>query len=237
MLNRTTIHAAVAVLAIFFSSAVCNRALAAFTNGDFITYSQEDYGTSGTDAAGVMLGNFPTVYPSNFFEVGIPGPTGRSIILTGGSFVLDLLPTFDVGGSLLTDETNLPTTSSGIFGGDVIALQLNVDFSDAGVLPGTAGVPFGDLVLTGFEVTDLQLPLLNGLTVRQFLANSNTLLGGGTGIYSINQILGLTDVLSDAFESGTPSQFAQDHLVVPEPSTFGLALLALLGLACRRRRA
>ena len=51
MLNRIRFHAADAVLAIVFSAAVNNRAVAVFVNGDFITYPQEAWGTTGTSAA------------------------------------------------------------------------------------------------------------------------------------------------------------------------------------------
>jgi hypothetical protein len=64
-----------------------------------------------------------------------------------------------------------------VFGGNVLALQLDVDFSDAGVLGGTSGLAFGDLRMCNFTT----LSALNGMTVRQYLALVNTLLGGGTG--------------------------------------------------------
>ena len=45
-----------------------------------------------------------------------------------------------------------PTSSpSGSFGGDVLVLRLNVDFSDAGFLHGTSKIPFGNLVLETSE--------------------------------------------------------------------------------------
>jgi hypothetical protein len=70
----------------------------------------------------------------------------------------------------------------------VLALQLNVDFSDAGFLLGTSGLHFGDLVLQNLTAANTgfaSLPALNGVTVRQFLADANTALGGGAPIHDL----------------------------------------------------
>src|SRR4029079_12705990 len=121
------------------------------------------------------------------------------------------------------------TTSSGQFGGYVMALRFDVDFNDAGMLGSTAVVPFGDLALFALNET----PVYNGMTVRQFLAAMNVALGGGGAVYDFNLIANLTDELNLAFDGGAPSQFAQDHLMltpvpVPEPATW---MLVILGLA------
>jgi hypothetical protein len=41
----------------------------------------------------------------------------------------------------------------------------------------------------------------------------NTALGGGPAAYSFDEMANLTNEVSQAFEGGTPSSFAQDHLV------------------------
>lgn len=75
---------------------------------------------------------------------------------------------------------------------------------------GTSGIPFGDLTLCSFS----DLPNLNSLTVRQYLASVNTAPGGGSAIYDIDPALTLVTFALDAsFEGDSPSQFAQDHLV------------------------
>jgi hypothetical protein len=45
---------------------------------------------------------------------------------------------------LSADLIDPSSTSSGLFGGEVLALQFNVDFSDAGLISGSAGLAFGD---------------------------------------------------------------------------------------------
>jgi hypothetical protein len=82
---------------------------------------------------------------------------------------------------------------------------LDIDFSDANLIIGTAGVHFGDLTLCGLTAT----PALNGMTVRQFMGVVNTALGGGSTTYAVSDIDQLALVVSDAFNSGNATTFAQ----------------------------
>jgi hypothetical protein len=50
------------------------------------------------------------------------------------------------------------------------------------------------------------------MTVRQYLAMVNTLLGGGTAVYMIDDLSIVTFNLNQAFVSGDPSTFAQQNL-------------------------
>ena len=70
-----------------------------------------------------------------------------------------------------------------------------------------------NLFLQNFLAVNL-LPL-NGLTVRQFLGQANSCLGGGVCNFSINDVDLVTSELNRSFESGTPSLFAQNNLAVP----------------------
>src|SRR6185312_10585907 len=88
----------------------------------------------------------------------------------------------------------------------------------------------------------LGFPLLDGLTVRQFLGDVNTALGGGSAIYAISDLDQITIDLNNAFSAGTVSSFADDHLVppntvsVPEPITLSLFGAGLAGAVATRRR-
>lgn len=215
--------------------------------GDLTTYGQGIWGgVPGVDAGATLLvDKFDTVYASTSGVI-VGSPSGFTMIFTDPQSVLTYMPAIGPYAPLNGSVLNPITTASGAFGGDVLALEFNVDFSDAGFLPGTSGLRFGDLVLTGFSTA----PQLNGLTVRQFLGDMNTLLSGGSSIVSISdlgtgvgELGGLVPELNASFSSGTPQQFAQDHLeapnasgsAVPEPSSLVL-WGSVLGLAAVRRR-
>ncbi len=91
----------------------------------------------------------------------------------------------------------------------MLALQLNVDFSAAGLSGGSSATALGDVTLCNFP----SLPALNNITVSAFLASANSALGGGAGIYSVDIMDGVANALNAAFSGGSVSSFAQDHLV------------------------
>jgi hypothetical protein len=239
MLNARIVSAFGAFL---FCTTISSDAPAApFQPGDFITYSQDTWGAApdpGT-AALLLRDSFDALYPGGF-EVGISGGAGFSMIFTSGPVLLAYLPGTGTPGPITSDLVDPTSTNSGMFGGLVAALQLNVDFTDAGLLLGSAGIPFGDLVLTNlFPQT-----LFNELSVRQYLAQANVFLSfdaNNLPLYTYDELADLTINITRAFEGGTPSQFAQEHLrigaqAVPEPATLTLLWLGIVALMVRRGR-
>ena len=209
--------------------------------GDLTTFTQSDWGDApnGSNAASLLDVNYATVYSSTLglVEIGVPGAAGFSALFTGSSQVLTYLPAAGTPGPFDSDLLNPTTTAAGTFGGEVLALMLNIDFSDAGVTPHTATVHFGDLHLSGMTLAGL-----DGMTVRDFAATVNTLIGGGSAAYTIDELDPITGELNAAFGAGEVSQFAQDHLQaptsvrVPEPSSLALLVLGALGLGWTRWR-
>jgi len=132
------------------------------------------------------------------------------MVFTHPDDIISYLPAIGLPSSLTSDLFNPLSSASGALGGEVVALQLNVDFSDAGLLPSTIATKLGDLTLCG----QVGLPALNGMHVRDLLALANTLLGGGTGVYSASQIFGTVASVNDAFEAGAVSSYAQDEFVI-----------------------
>ena len=212
--------------------------------GDLTTYPQASWGGDpGIDAGATLLvSKFDTVYASTF-GVTVGSFSGFTMSFTDAPSVLAYQPSIGPFAPLNGNVLNPISTSSGGFGGEVLGLEFNVDFSDAGFLPGSSSLRFGDLVLTGFPLISPLEPV-NGLTVRQFLGDVNTLLGGGTSIVTIDDLGTVVGNLNGSFFDGEEvTQFAQDHLVVPtvpEPSALTLWLSALgcgaVGAYVRRRK-
>jgi hypothetical protein len=207
--------------------------------GDETTYNQGVWGAPPNNVGAELLtAEFDTVYASGLI---VGSASDFTMVFTDSAAVDAYLP--EPGAYAPLDSSVLnprgDSTSSGAFGGDVLSLELNVDFSDAGFLPATSGIPFGNLLLEGFST----LPQLNGLTVRQFLGDMNTLLGGGSSIVSIDDLGTTVNDLNSSFSFGMPSQFAQEHLVAPtvvtptpEPSSLAILTAGLFGLAATAHR-
>jgi len=191
---------------------VCSPGLpgCGWEDGDMVSYSQDSWGGDPTTstAAALLLAQFDIVYGGGVAEVGIIGAAGFSMAFTSAGAVLSYQPSSGGNAPLNNDLIDPTSTSSGAFGGHVLALQLNVDFTDAGKVSGTSGLQFGNLRLCGLTIT----PGYNGLTVRQFLAAANTALGGGSAVYLIDDISALAEDVTRAFDGGAASLFAQQHL-------------------------
>jgi hypothetical protein len=172
--------------------------------GDMLSYNQSAWG-DGTSAAGSLLAaNFDSIFPADLV-VG-DAITAR---FTSASAVFNYLPASGVIGPLNSNLTDPATTSSGEFGGHVVALQINVEFSDADLLASTTAL--GDLRICDFNV----ISAVNGMTVRQFLTLANFILGGGTGAQiDADEASAVAFLINNSFVSGSPSTFAQDHLVI-----------------------
>jgi hypothetical protein len=182
--------------------------------GDITTYGEVGW---SVDPGYVLRTNFDSIYArQGGVEVGIPGKGGYSIRFSSAAHVIDYLPAIGPLRPLDADVVDPPSslinptsTSSGAFGGIVLALRLNIDLSDAGVLRSNTGLRFGDLRLCNYT----RLTSLNGMTVRNLSALANTLLGGGSNGYTIDDITEVAGQLGEAFLNGVPNPFAQDHIV------------------------
>ena len=204
-------------------------------SGDLTTYAQSSWGGDPSFDAGaaLLVASYDTVYAGTFGLVSVGSTSRFTMSFTDAASVLKYLPAIGAFAPLNGSVLNPISTASGGFGGEVLGLQLNVDFSDAGFLPGASGIRFGDLILENFSAH----PAFNGLTVRQFRGDVNALLGGGSTIFSIADLGSTVADVNASFSAGNPSVFAQDHLVapvsaspVPEPSSLRLVIAVALGL-------
>src|SRR5271166_1276970 len=144
-------------------------------------------------------------------------PRNFSMIFDEASAITAFLPGEGAPGPLTADLLDPATSASGVFGGEVVALTLNIAFSDAGLITHPNGVAFGDLVLTGLTGADAQF---NGLRVRDLLPIMNTLLGGGAGPgITIDDAFELTNTVDMSFNGGPISTFGMNNLELPPGAT------------------
>jgi len=202
--------------------------------GAFTTYDQADWGDP-TSAAGMLMSDkFDSVYPSDLFFIGSTS-TGYFMLFTNEANLDDFLPALGTPGPLDGDLVNPSSSSAGVFGGEVAALKLNLDFSNAGLIPNSSGLLLGNLVLTGFSGSESSV---NGMTVEQFFPLSQAALAGQATSLDFADVEDLASNINDAFDVGQPDSFAQDHLIapgssvgVPEPPTLLLAVVGVLAAA------
>jgi hypothetical protein len=175
---------------------------------DACTYTQGGWGAppNGGNPAQNLTDHFVAVYPSGV-EVGIPGAGGFSMLFTSAPTVIAYLPAGGKAGALTADLVNPTSTSSGVFGGQVLALQLNVDLSAAGAIP--QGLGALTVCNTGTS--------LDGQTIAQVLAAANTALGGG-GLpsgFTFDTLNDLVTNLNEAFDNCEMSDWAAIHICGP----------------------
>jgi hypothetical protein len=161
----------------------------------------------------ILANNFPAVFP---FGVKVGSPLGYSMTFTSAAAVEAYLPAGGKANVLTNSSTNPLSSSSGVFGGQVLALQLNVDFNDAGKIGDGLSPTFGDLV---FYATNTSF---DGMAVRQVLAAANQALGEGllphdysirgevSGTANLND---LVSFLNQGFNNCIPSDWVKEHLM------------------------
>ena len=166
------------------------------------TYNQNSWGDVTTDAGALLNANFVSVYGSSVVVGGM-----FTMTFTSASDVFSYLPALGTAGVLTGSLQNPPISSAGEFGGEVLALRLNVDFSAADLLASSSSL--SDLRFCDFAA----LPSLDGQTVDQFLATANAILGGGSGPFGATTAAGVARLVNNSFVDAEPSSFAQAVLV------------------------
>jgi hypothetical protein len=172
------------------------------------TYTQGGWGAkpAGNNPGQLLKTRFASVYAS-FVEIGIPGAGGFSLKFTSAAAIEKFLPAKGGPKKLTADATNPTTSAAGEFAGQVLSLQLSVDFGNAGA---TDEGPIG-----GFVLKNTGNANLDGLTIAQVLADANKVLGGGALPAWATSVSGVNDVVTDlneAFDDCITTQWALDHL-------------------------
>jgi hypothetical protein len=191
--------------------ALAAPALAGFSDGQYCTYTQGGWGSvpQGNNPGMILQSNFSTVYAGGFVEVGLTGTPGYSMTFQSDDAIQNYLPAGGKPKPLTQDYINPTTTGSGVFGGQVLALQLNVDFADKDIIGDTSlPVVFGDLVIIGTGT------LFDGMTVRQLLNAANMALGTPPTLpANLNDTVSF---LNQGFDNCLPSGWVQQYLTTAD---------------------
>lgn len=153
----------------------------------FTTFTQGGWGAvpQGGNAGTLLHNNFTRVFP-NGVRLGVP----NGVTFTSAQQVTDFLPQGGTPG-IWTENQTLPivTSTAGIFAGQVLALQLSVSFSMAGVTPtGLADMKVAKGAYTGYTVADL-------------LILSQRILGGDTSVTLPTSLSELNDTITKINEN------------------------------------
>ncbi len=151
-----------------------------------LTYTQGGWGAQpkGNNPGALLTKYFSSVYPGGY--VGI-GTSSRYLVFTSASAVIKFLPQGSTPGVLTGSAFNPTTSSAGVFAGQLLALRLNVDFSNAGrTATGLAGKKIVSGPLAGKSVNDV-LNLANSVIAGGALPSGLTLSGLNDVLTAINE--------------------------------------------------
>jgi len=168
--------------------------------GPLTTVTQGGWGAPphGNNPGAILKAHFTAVFGAAGVTVGCAAP-GGSLTFTDAKAIQDFLPQGGTPGTLAAGNSINPTTSAaGVFAGQVLALELNVDFSGP-VFP--AGL--GSFTLTSGPAAGLTVDQVLGLANRALggcLTPADTVLLASRGITTISQLNDIVDSINEEFD-------------------------------------
>ena len=164
----------------------------ATTTSCYTTFNQKGWGSApSNDNGGAMLKeNFNKIYPCGKVTIG----GINKVSFTSADKIRCFLPQSGKVGLLKGCGTNVSSTAAGEFAGNVLALKLNVDFSNAGV------------TCKGLGNLKLSNTALKGWSISQVLSLAQSVLGGNTcalpwGV-SVSQVNSIVAGINDLYDGG-----------------------------------
>lgn len=164
------------------------------TGCDYSTYTQGGWGSkpSGNNPGKLLASNFSKVFGSSGVTIGYSSK--YTLKFTSASAVEAFLPQGGTAKALTKSYCN-PTSTLSVFAGQVLALKLNVAFSDAGVTK------------KGLGSLKLASGKLAGKTVNEVLKIANEALGGKSNCLpsglSISDLNSIVTSLNESFNEGS----------------------------------
>lgn len=160
----------------------------------FATYTQGGWGAvpKGNNPGAILSRNWTTVYGSSALVIG----GNYTMKFSSPSAITGYLPAGGTPGVLKKNYTNPTSTEAGVFGGQVTALRLNVDFSIKGITqPGLASLK----IAPGNKFA--------GYTVAQLLSLAQQVLGGNLSALpagcSVSDLNNAADRINNNFDGGS----------------------------------
>jgi hypothetical protein len=167
-----------------------------YRTGGLATCTPGGWGSppSGNNPGMMLRNNFPTIFPSGLTIGG-----NFTAHFTSSEAVRFFLPNGGTPNRLTKNHINPTNTEAGVFGQHVLALTLNVTFSNAGI------TTFG---LGNMKVKSGKLA---GWTVTQVLALANQVLGGNLGALpagcSLTDLSTVVDRINNNYVDGADKGF------------------------------
>ncbi len=161
--------------------------------GSFTTYTQGGWGAqpNGSNPGALLAAKFSTVYPSGSVTIG----GIKTLKFTSAAAIEVFLPQGGTALALTASAVN-PTGSLSVLAGQVLAMRLSIDFSNAGI------------TRSGLGALTIQSGPFAGLTVNQFSAIANTALGGGAlpAGKTLADINNTATAINENFDNGTTNK-------------------------------
>lgn len=159
--------------------------------GPYTTYKQDQWGGDKKQPSVKLLNEkFSIVYPT-----GVTIGDTFKLSFTSASAVLAFLPQSGAPNVLKASATNPTKSDAGELAGQVLALQLNTDFSNAGI------------TRTGLAALHLKSGKLATKSVADVLKLANQVLGGNKALLpagvSPNDLKDIVKKINENYESGT----------------------------------
>lgn len=119
---------------------------------------------------------------------------------------MNFLPQGGPSSIFVQNYVNPLSTSAGTIGGQLLALEINVDFSDAGIFQSG----FGDLIVVNSGIS-----YYDNMSIRSILNSANQIVGGFLPIpptFTISDLNNLLDNLNKSYDNGVMSDWSIDHI-------------------------
>jgi hypothetical protein len=161
-------------------------------SGQFTTFTIGGWGTG-------CAGNNPGCYRDAHFDAAFPdgvaiGCGGNTLTFTSSAAVRDYLPAGG-GSALLSGSIVDPTTSHGVLSSQLLAVALAVGFD--------ASDPNFSASTTSFASLTINAGPFAGMTIGDFLALGNSIIGGCSNQYTLAQINEAATAINENYDNGT----------------------------------